>query len=42
MIVWLASLERAVPEFFRMGQSRAWETEMTAELQELFGLTTRR
>jgi hypothetical protein len=29
-------LKRAIPEFFRKGQSGAWKTEMTAELQELF------
>jgi len=30
-------VEHAVPEFFIKGQSGAWKTEMTAELQELFG-----
>lgn len=29
-------LKRAIPAFFRKGQSGAWKTEMTAELQELF------
>lgn len=29
-------LKRAIPGFFRKGQSGAWKTEMTAEMQELF------